>query len=88
MKEAKEVGGVKYLFGGRLTYADFVVGQAIGLDRDDEPSVFKEVPITSPFDGEFPELRGYAKGILHRYVTAEDIRFPPPRFDVGRNVVE
>lgn len=87
LKRSQEVDGMKYLFAGRLTYADIVVGAGLSLDGN-ETSVFEGLPIASPFGGEFPDLRAYAKGIVNKFARKKDVEFPPPRYDVHGNVVQ
>lgn len=82
----QEVDKVKYLLAGRLTFVDFVVALGANLDKS-EAFFAKKSSLPSPFTGEFPELRDYAKRMLGRHAAAEDIPFPPPRYDVCGNEV-
>lgn len=60
---------LKYLVGGRLTYADIIVAQAISFDTERYPMAVKKVYEEKRFAHDFPDVVAWARAVRETHCT-------------------
>lgn len=67
---AKHAGAdLKYLVGGRLTYADIIVAQAISFDMERYPTAVKKVYEEKRLAHDFPDVVAWARAVRETHCT-------------------
>ncbi len=85
VRNAKEVDGVRYVVGDRMSYADFALALSLPFVRI-ESSRMKGLP-PHPIGDDFPELKEYGEAILKKHITKADVAFPPPKYNAKGQIV-